>query len=124
MAVGFLYGSCELPRGEGGCSLPVSISNEPACSRNLSMYGQGFGSPSLHRTRIRGTEAALLEGGSHIEIQTGTTTVVIFAFSKRSALAVARSLRGVNVPVSESDSLPRPAPGALQGKVACPREQS
>jgi hypothetical protein len=119
-SVEFLYGDCKLPAGEGGCSLPVSVSNEPACSRNLSMYEGAFFGP-VHKTHIRGATAAFFEGGSRLEIQTGTTTVVIFAFSKRKALAVARSLRGVNVPVSESDPLPPPAPGALQGKVACPR---
>ena len=121
-SVGFLYGDCKLPPGlaEGGCSLPVSVSNEPACSRNLAMYGGAFFGP-VDKTHIRGATAAFFEGGSRLEIQTGTTTVVIFAFSKRKALAVARSLRGVNVPVSESDPLPPPAPGALHGKVACPR---
>jgi len=117
----FMYGTCKLPPGEGGCSLPVSVSNEPACSRNLGMYGGGFGSPVPHPTRIRRATGSFFEGGSRLELQTGTTTVVIFAFSKRKTLAVARSLRGVNIPVSASDPLPPTAPGALQGKVACPR---
>jgi hypothetical protein len=120
-AVTFFYGDCELPEGEGGCSLPVSIDNEPACARHLGMYKPELGSPTPNRMRLRGAEAGVLEGGSHIEIQTGTTTVTVFAFSKREALAVARNLRGVNAPVSASDPLPPPAPGALQGKVACPR---
>jgi len=117
----FMYGTCKLPPGEGGCSLPVSVSNEPACSRNLGMYGGGFGGPVPRVTKIRGTTAGSLNGGSQLEIQTGTTTVVIFAFSKRKALSVARNLRGVNVPVSVSDPLPLPAAGALEGKVPCPR---
>lgn len=121
-SVEFLYGSCEIPAGqmEGGCSLPVSVSNEPACSRNLAMYG-GFGSPTPRLARVRGTTAAFFEGGSRLEIQTGTTTVVIFAFSKRKALQVARSLRGVNTAVAVGDPLPPPAPGALKGKVRCPK---
>jgi hypothetical protein len=115
----FMYGSCEIPAGnEGGCSLPVSVSNEPACSRNLSMYS-GALSPKVHLTRVRGTTAAFFEGGSRLEIQTGTTTVVIFAFSKRKALAVAENLRGLNVPVSAGDPLPRPAPGAVEGTLPC-----
>ena len=119
-AVLFMYGTCEIPAGmEGGCSLPVSVSNEPACSRNLSMYS-GSLSPKPDRTRVRGTTAAFFEGGSRLEIQTGTTTVVIFAFSKREALAVARNLRGVNLDVSPGDPLPRPARGAVAGTLACP----
>lgn len=70
-------------------------------------------------TRVRGTTAAFFEGGSRLEIQTGTTTVVIFAFSKRKALAVAENLRGLNVPVSVGDRLPPPAPGAVEGTLPC-----
>ena len=118
-SVEFMYGTCEIPAGgDGGCSLPVSVSNEPACSRNLSMYN-GSLSPTPDLTRVRGTTAAFFEGGSRLEIQTGKTTVVIFAFSKRDALAVAEKLRGVNVPVSSSDPLPLPAPGAVEGTLPC-----
>ena len=116
----FMYGTCELPAGrEGGCSVPVSVSNEPACSRNLSMY-DGPLSPKPVLTRVRGTTAAFFEGGSRLEIQTGTTTVVIFAFSKRKALSVATNLRGLNVPISAGDPLPPPARGAVEGTVPCP----
>lgn len=122
-SVGFLYGSCEASGGfdGGGCSLPVSISNEPACSRNLAMYGQGFGGPVPHPEQIRGARGSFFEGGSRLELQTGTTTVVIFGYSKSEVLSVARSLRGVNVPVSQTEALPPPAPGALKGNVPCPR---
>lgn len=122
-SVGFIYGTCEVGPGfdPGGCAPPVEISNEPACSRNLSMYGSGFGSPNPQSTRIRGTTAGFFEGGSRIEIQTGTTTVVIFAYSKREARSVARSLRGVNVAVTRGEPLPPPAPGAVEGKAHCPR---
>jgi len=116
----FSYGTCEIGPGldPGGCSLPVSISNEPACSRNLAMYG-GALSPKPHMTRVRGTTAAFFEGGSRLEIQTGTTTVVIFAFSKHEVLSVARNLRGLNVPISTGDRLPPPAPGAVEGTLRC-----
>jgi hypothetical protein len=121
-SVVFTYGTCDVGGGfdAGGCAMPVEISNEPACSRNLGMYGGGLG-PDAHPRRLRGATAAFFEGGSRIEIQTGTTTVVIFAFSRREALEVARSLRGVNTPVEMGEALPPPAPGALEGNVPCPR---
>ena len=84
------------------------------------MYN-GSLSPKRDVKRVRGTTAAFFEGGSRLEIQTGTTTVVIFALSKRKALAVARSLRGLNADVSPREPLPPPARGALAGTVRCPK---
>jgi hypothetical protein len=120
VSVGFIYGTCEAS-SDSGCAPPVEVSNEPACSRALAMYGQGPGSPVPRPTNIRGATGSFFEGGSRLELQTGTTTVVIFARSRREALSVAKSLRGVNVPVSPTDLLPLPAPGALKGEVPCPR---
>jgi hypothetical protein len=121
-SVVFTYGTCDVGPGfdSGGCAMPVEISNEPACSRNLGMYGGGLG-PQAHPTRLRGAIAAFFEGGSRIELQTGTTTVVIFAFSKREAVQVARALRGLNTPVGIGDKMPPAAPGALEGNVPCPK---
>jgi hypothetical protein len=114
-SIEFIYGTCD--RSGEGCAPPIEIANEPACRRNLSLYGPLSSVP--HRTRVRGTTAAFFEGGSRLEIQTGTTTVVIFAFSKREVLSVARNLRGLNVPISMSDRLPPPAPGAVEGTLRC-----
>ena len=116
--VAFIYGTCDSEGYDGGCAPPVEISNEPACRRNLAMYG-GAGSPVQDLTGVRGAPAAFFENGGRVEIQTGRTTVVIFGNSKKDVLAVADQLRGVNVGVSARDRLPPPAQGALQGKLRC-----
>jgi hypothetical protein len=120
LSIGFVYGTCEIGSGfdPGGCAPPIEIANEPACARNLGLYVGGF--PHLRRRTIRGAPAGVLEGGSRLEIQTGTTTVVIFAHSKKKALSVARSLRGLNVDVTAEDPLPEAALGVVEGKVPCP----
>ena len=56
----FMYGTCEIPAGaEGGCSLPVSVSNEPACSRNLAMYS-GSLEPEAGRDPSPGNDRCFL----------------------------------------------------------------
>jgi hypothetical protein len=51
------------------------------------------GSPTADETTVRGVPAAYFEGGNRLEIQTGTSTVVIFA---NHPATVADALRGVN----------------------------
>lgn len=112
----FTYGSCTISTGtEGSCSLPLSIQVYPACVRYLGLY-KGF--PVPMNTRIRGAPAAYFEGGYRLEIQTGTTTIVIFGNRSRMRAAVA-ALRGLNVPVGPGAKLPHPAPGALDGSLPC-----
>jgi hypothetical protein len=119
VTIDFLYGSCEPPRGEGGCSLPIDIQIWPACVRNPSLYR--VPPPGGRRAaRVRGVPAALLESGARLEIQAGRSTVVIWDSRRRpNPRAVAAALAGVNVPVSRGSELPEPAPGALDGTLAC-----
>ena len=60
--------------------------------------------------------AAYYVGGSQLKLQTGTSTVVIFADSPQT---VAMALRGVNNDVATWDALPRPAAGAMTGDLKC-----
>src|SRR5688572_21640374 len=85
----FAYGSCVIPSGSTSCSLPLSIQVWPACARYPALYGQGPGSPIPSKTRIRGVPAAYFEGGYRLEIQTGASTIVIFANRSRMRAAVA-----------------------------------
>jgi hypothetical protein len=115
--VSFIYGTCYNPTGDA-CAPPAEVQNWPACRRHLGLY-KGPYSPVPEPTTVRGAPAAFFEGGRRLEIQTGRSTVVVFARERSEALEIAEALRGVNVPTTDGDPLPRPAPGALTGAVAC-----
>jgi hypothetical protein len=119
-AISFLYGDCTPPMDskghyDGGCALPVEVQVWTACFRNPSLYG-GQGSPTPNETTVRGVPAAYYEGGRRLEIQTGTSTVVIFADSPAT---IAAALRGVNNSVPTEVDLPAPAAGAMTGDLKC-----
>jgi hypothetical protein len=115
--VSFVYGDCR-PAGGAGCAPPVEVQVWAACKRNLSLYG-GPGTPTPERVVVRGAPAAFFEDGRRLEIQTGRSTVVVFARSRDEALAVAGSLRAVNGDVRAGERFPGPAPGAVSGALVC-----
>ncbi len=127
--VGFIYGSCTPPSGEGGCSPPLEIQNWPACKRNLHSYKPPPGVPQAipppKLTTVRGVPAATFEGDpGRLEVYTGRTTVVIFASGDTQARAVADNLQKAPTSrhgVTASQPLPPPARGALEGKLRCRR---
>lgn len=73
----------------------------------------------LEQTTIRGVPAAFLEDGARLEIQTGRTTVVVFAGSRARAVRIAGALRSVNGSVPTGMPLPQPDTGALDGTLQC-----
>ena len=117
--VSFIYGDCAATDGVG-CAPPAEIQVWPACARNLSLYGRQDGPPA-ERATVRGAPALLLEGGRRLELQTGTSTVVVFARTRDDVFGLAALLRGVNVPVRAGDELPRAAAGAVAGRLECRR---
>jgi hypothetical protein len=116
--ISFLYGYCDLPE-DGGCAPPVEVINEPACVYNPSLYGPN--SPIPEQTTIRGVPAAYFEGGERLEIQTGTSTIVVYGLSRDKVGTVAAALESLNLspPVHAGEPLPQPAPGALDGTLPC-----
>ena len=115
--VTFVYGDCRPPEGsEGGCAPPVQVQVWNACVRNPASYFQDMTSPIGDKKTVRGVPAASYEAGYRLEIQTGRSTVVIFA---DDASAVASALRGVNNNVPSRVDLPAPAAGAMSGKLEC-----
>ena len=117
--VSFVYGECT-PGDDAGCSPPAEIQVWPACRRNLALYrGLQPAALELEPTTIRGVRAALLENGLRLEIQTGPSTVVVFADSRARALRIAEALRSVNGAVHPGAAFPDPAPGALERNLTC-----
>ncbi len=120
----FIYGSCKPPPGsEEGCSarLRLDVQNAEICARNPHSYG------SLRRTvtrRIRGVP--VLQTPDAFEIYTGSTTVVIFTNDRRRATRAANALRSLDGSIGPNSTLPRPTPGALEGRLRCrpaPKEE-
>jgi len=117
--VSFVYGDCT-PGDDAGCAPPAEIQIWPACRRHLGLYGGStLDSSAAERTTIRGVPAVSLDDGTRLEIQTGRSTVVVFADSRPRALRIAGALRAVDGSVVQGRSLPQPGPGALEGRLDC-----
>jgi hypothetical protein len=103
--VGFIYGTCDA--SAGGCAPPLSIQVWAACERNPMVYSPVAGQE--RPIELRGVPAFFYEGGRRLELSTGSSTVVIFAADRDSALAAASALEGVNNQVTADAPLPPPA---------------
>lgn len=82
----FAYGDCELPEGEGGCSLPADVQNWSACARNplridIDPY-QVF--------PLRGGAIVSVYESGRAEVATGDRNVVVFAESELVGAALLR----------------------------------
>jgi hypothetical protein len=110
------YGGCAAGTGdEGGCSPPLEIQNWPACGRNPALYGM----PRPLRVHIRGAPAHHF--GDRVEIWSGTTDIVIFSKHAARVAGALRSANGLGPEIGPGHRLPRPAPGAIDGRLRCIR---
>jgi hypothetical protein len=118
--VSFIYGTCDAV-SETGCAPPGEVQVWPACVRNPARYAMNSSpiAPQSQPTSVRGVPAARFEDGHRLEIQTGTSTVVVFGHTPEFVQTLAGALRGVSNGVTTEGSLPSPAAGALEGKLAC-----
>jgi hypothetical protein len=117
--VTFLYGDCT-PDDDAGCAPPAEVQVWPACRRNLALYDVVHpAAPAVEPVTIRGVPAAFLDDGTRLELQTGRSTVVVFADSRGRAVRIAEALRAVNGSIAVGSPLPQPAPGALEGTLGC-----
>jgi hypothetical protein len=118
--VSFIYGEC-VATNESGCAPTAEVQVWPACRRNPSMYLRALSAmaPDPRATSVRGVPAAFFEDGTRLEIQTATSTVVVFAATRETVTSISRALRGVNTGVRAGQSLPKPAAGALDGTLKC-----
>jgi hypothetical protein len=115
--VSFVYGDC-VPQSGAGCAPPIEIQVWPACRRHLGLYESSHG-PDLDRVTVRGVPAAVLDGGTRLELQTGRSTIVVFADSCQRLSRIAKDLRSVDSRIASGAPLPPPAPGAVDGQLAC-----
>jgi hypothetical protein len=117
----FAYGSCDIRlwrgRADGGCGLPLTIQNWPACRKEIR--GLGYHRDPGESITIRGVPGALYEGQGRLALATGKTTIIIFGQGRDFLLAAARSLRGVNSAVRAAEKLAKPAPRALGRTLEC-----
>jgi hypothetical protein len=117
--VSFVYGDCAAG-DDAGCASPAEIQVWPACRRNLALYEQAqAGGVVSERLTLRGVPAASFDGGTQLELQTGVSTVVVFADSWLRASRVAAALASVDGSVRAGRPLPAPAPGAVEGAIDC-----
>ncbi|MDQ4082226.1 MAG: hypothetical protein M3123_04975 [Actinomycetota bacterium] len=130
--VAFVYGDC-VPDVDGGCAPPLEVKMWPACRRNPAVYDL----PPEEELTVRGVPGYFYENGTRLELSTGRVTVVLYGSERSDLLEAAASLEPVNASASaghgdvaspvgaatagaaEGELLPPPAPGALEGALAC-----
>jgi len=116
--VSFVYGDCT-PADGMGCAPPIEIQVWPACRRHLALYDATPVGLDLERTTFRGVSGAILDGGTRLELQTGGSTVVVFADTRARLARIVGSLRSLDARVTPGGALPAPAAGALEGDLDC-----
>lgn len=94
----FSYGDCELPEGEGGCSVPVQVQNFTSCARNPI----GLDSTPYEVYLVRGGGIAAAYGSTAIDVGAGHQTVTVFTNEVEVMGAALREIRPY------SHSLPQP----------------
>ena len=117
--VSFVYGDCEAA-DDAGCAPPAEVQVWPACRRHLGLYQRGppFG-PAVEHVAVRGVPAAFLDDGARLELQTGRSTVVVFAGSRGRVLRIVAALRSADGTIPAGVPLPTPEQGALAGTAPC-----
>lgn len=117
--VSFVYGDC-VARDDAGCAPPVEIQVWPACARSLALYDAGHAAgPAPEPAVVRGVPGALFDSGTRLELETGRSTVVVFAGSRARVLRVAAALRAVDGSVRRGAPLPPAAADARGGAIGC-----
>jgi hypothetical protein len=118
--VSFVYGNCTAA-DDLGCAPPIEIQVWPACRRHLALYrdNPSFAGSATDRRTVRGVPAAVFDDGTRLELQTGRSTVVVFAESRARLGTVAGALRSLDAPASRRGALAAPIAGALEGELDC-----
>ena len=111
------------------CEVRLSVQNWPACERSrgdvTAAPPGGLPLPKMRRLTLRGVPAIYFGDDDRLELYTGRTTVVLFGSdlgALRRAASKLRTRPGGRPHVEPGDRLPRPLPGALEGRLRCARE--
>ena len=104
--VSFIYGDC-VAGDDAGCAPPAEIQTWPACRRNLALYDDATDG-GAERISLRGAPAILFDDGTRLELETGRSTVVVFAGTRGRVLRIAAALRALDESVPPGLPLPRP----------------
>ena len=131
--VSYIYGSCEIQKGETGCQPPLEIQSWPACQRFFAKYSFE-GEPPAHRRLPKRGGAEVVEFDfaldNRIEVYTKATTIVIFAIDQdlaRKAVDMLRPREKGKPPALDADALaekpveglPPPSDGSMEGALSC-----
>lgn len=131
--VNYSYGNCKIPRGQTGCSVPLSIQTWPVCQRTMADY-EFEGKPLPFRELPNFGDAKVIEYAfgieRRIEVYTGSATIVIFANSQnlaRRAVGWLKPQPSGEPPAGSSKELANslngrlqaPHDGAMEGELAC-----
>lgn len=80
----YVYGDCEQPEGEGGCSPPVQVQNWSACTRNPLRLDV----VPYQVIPLRGGGIATVYESSAVDVGTGDRTVTVFAYRELMGAAL------------------------------------
>jgi hypothetical protein len=94
------YGDCELPEGEGGCSLPAQIQTSTSCGRNPIALDR----LPYRVYRLRGGGLAVAYEATAVDVGTGNRTVTVYTNELELMSAALREIR------RQSQSTPEPLP--------------
>jgi hypothetical protein len=130
--VSYTYGVCpELADGTvESCPAPLEIQSWPGCERTLSDYELKPGTPYPHDNlgQLAGVPAYAFDGGTRVELYTGTATIVIFSqdpnLIDQAVTAIEREPASTapSTPAeatTDAVPLPDPVPGAMAGDLSC-----
>jgi hypothetical protein len=109
------YGNC-LAGGQGNCVPPLRVVSSPDNS-----FLPGGATPTT-RTRIRGIQALLAQGGATIVMASGGVVVDVYATNARTAAAAARTLVPINARGAPEAPLPAALPNTGFGETPLPSQ--
>jgi hypothetical protein len=91
------YGDCELPEGEGGCSLPAQVQTTTSCARNPIAIDR----LPERVWELRGGGLAVAYGPTAVDIGTGNRTVTVYTNELQLMSAALREVRRRSQPSPE-----------------------